>query len=180
MIDCEKVRNLRGDLGISQAELARATGINRTVLSGFETGQLVLKGDCERRMRDFFEHRGIELDKREAAKVLPTAQITAAQKEPVSTVAAKLPDKGLLAEYNWLERRIRELEDAPCKKGFIGSFMERDKTEREELAILQARWRIVVLALEGRTSAPRHTTHDTNTHGYALSVAYRELREKAQ
>ena len=178
MLDHEKVRNLRSDLGVSQAELARATGINRTVLSGFETGQLALKGDCERRMRDFFEHQGIELDRGKAPKALPKAQTT--QKQPVTAVATPQPDKRLLAEYNWLEVRIRKLEEAPCKKGFIDSFMERDKEEREELAILQARWRIVVLALQGRTSAALPALDDATKHSDALAIAYRELREKTQ
>ena len=178
MLDHEKVRNLRSDLGISQAELARATGINRTVLSGFETGQLALKGDCERRLLDFFEHQGIELDRKKAAKALPKPQ--AVQKQPASAVAAPQPDKRLLAEYNWLEARIRELEGASCRKGFIDSFMERDKEEREELAILQARWRVLVLALQGRASAALPASDDATTHSDVLAIAYRELREKTQ
>lgn len=62
MLDHDQIRKVRADLGISQAALAQATGINRTILSGFETGQLVLRDECARKLTDFFSARGVELE----------------------------------------------------------------------------------------------------------------------
>ena len=114
MMDREQIRKLRADLGVSQAALARATGINRTVLSGFETGQLMLKGDCARRLKDYFASRGIKLA------------------EPPQPPA---PDPKLLAELRCIEQRINEIEHADCDKGLFDTFMER---EREELLVADA------------------------------------------
>ena len=159
MMDREQIRKLRADLGVSQAALARATGINRTVLSGFETGQLTLKGDCARRLNDFFESRGVSV------AVRPTPG----------------PDPKVLAELRWIEQRISEIEYADCDKGFFDTFMdrEREREERQALLCYLTRWRVLKKALQGKARADAPVPKKPVTQADYLALAYLKLREKA-
>jgi len=156
MMDHERVRKARLDLGVSQAALARATGINRTVLSGFETGQLGLKGDCARRLIDFFEQRGISV-------VQPPPK----------------PDPTLIEELAWIEQRIAEIEQADCDKGFLEAFMEREREEREELLIYLARRRVLRRALKAHGRADVAVPEKPVTQADFLALEYLKLRKKA-
>ncbi len=158
MMDREQIRKLRADLGVSQAALARATGINRTVLSGFETGQLTLKGDCARRLNDFFESRGVSV------AVRPTPR----------------PDPKVLAELRWIKQRISEIEYADCEKGLFDTFMEREREEREELLVCLARWRVLMRALQGKARADAPVPKKPVTQADYLAREYLKLREKAR
>ena len=157
MMDREQIRKLRADLGVSQAALARATGINRTVLSGFETGQLTLKGDCARRLEDFFASRGIAI-----------------------ALRPQKPDPKLLAELRWIEQRIGEIERADCEKGFVGLFLEQGEKEREELFVFLARWRVLKKALLGKPRADAPVPKKPRTQADYLAREYLKLREKVQ
>ena len=156
-MDHEQIRKLRADLGVSQAALARATGINRTVLSGFETGQLTLKGDCARRLEDFFASRDIDI-----------------------AVQSPAPDAQLLAELRWIEQRISEIEYADCEKGLFDTFMEREREEREELLVCLARWRVLLRALQGKARADAPVPKKPVTQADYLALEYLPLREKPQ
>jgi len=157
MMDHEHIRNLRANLGISQAALARATGINRTVLSGFETGQLGLKGDCARRLIDFFEQRGI----------------TVVERRPV-------PDPTLVQEVEWIEQQIAEIEQSDHEKGFVGFFFEDGEAERQALLILYARRRVLQRALQGKGRADLSVPKKPVTQADYLALEYVKLRKKAQ
>ena len=158
MMDREQIRKLRADLGVSQAALARATGINRTVLSGVETGQLTLKGDCARRLNDFFESRGVSV------AVRPTPG----------------PDPKVLAELRWIEQRISEIEHADCEKGLFDTFMEREREERQELLCYLTRWRVLMRALQGKARADAPVPKKPVTQADYLAREYLKLREKVQ
>ena len=157
MMDHEQVCKLRADLGVSQAALARATGINRTVLSGFETGQLTLKGDCARRLEDFFASRDIDI-----------------------AVQSPAPDAQLLAELRWIEQRISEIEHADCDKGFFDTFMdrEREREERQALLCYLTRWRVLKRALQGKARADAPVPKKPVTQADYLALEYLKLRKK--
>jgi len=175
-MDHTEVRKLRTELGVSQAELARATGINRTILSGYETGQLTLEGDCARRLADFFAHQGVDRSQ------LERVSETSPQRRQGVAVAAQLSPETvetIRTELREIERQIRTLEQADCEKGFFDGFMERDKEEREALLTLLARWRVLVLTLEGHDRPVFNTSEKPVSHADALARAYLELRDKA-
>ncbi len=157
MMDHVQIRKLRADLGVSQAALARAAGINRTVLSGFETGQLTLKGDCARRLEDFFASRDIDIALRPPA-----------------------PDAQLLAELRWIEQRISEIEHADCDKGFFETFMEREREEREALLCYLTRWRVLMRARQGSARADAPVPKKPVTQADYLAFEYLKLRQKGR
>ena len=156
MMDHERVRKDRLELGISQAALARETGINRTVLSGFETEQLGLKGDCARRLIHFFEQRGVRI----------------VQPHPK-------PDPRVVEELEWIEQRIAEIEQADCEKGFLEAFMEREREEREELLVYLARRRVLRRALKTHDQADVAVPEKPVTQADYLALEYLKLRKKA-
>ncbi len=162
MMDHDLIRKLRSELGISQAALARATGIHRTILSAFETGQLILKGDFARRVRNFFASRG---------QPLP-----AQPKRPT-------PDPVVLDELRRIEQRIGEIECADCNKGFTGLFFEEGEKEREELFILLERRRILEKALQGKVRADAKVPKQPVSQADYLALEYlkfcRKLEKKA-
>lgn len=155
MMDHEQIRKQRLDLGISQAALARATGIHRTILSAYETGQLALKGDCARRLEDFFASRGVNV-----------------------SVRPPKPDPSLMEELQWIEGRIAEIEQADCDKGFAGLFMESAEKEREELLALLGRWRILNQTLRGKIRANRAVPKKPVSQSDFLAHEYLKLRRK--
>lgn len=155
MMDHEQIRKLRMDLGVSQAALARATGINRTILSAFETGQLALKGDCARRLEDFFASRGTSV-----------------------SVQAPRPDPSLLQELEWIEGRISEIEQADCDKGFAGFFVESGEKEREELFVLLGRWRVLKNRLQRNDRVNTVVPKKPVSQSDFLAHEYLKLRRK--
>lgn len=158
MMDHEHVRKYREDLGVSQAELARATGIHRTILSAFETGQLGFRGDCARRVRDFFASRG---------RPLP---------EPPKPVA---PDPAVLDELKWIDQRIDELARADCDKGITGFFLETGENEREALLILFARRHVLQKVLRGESRADAPVPKKPVTQADLLAREYLKLRRRS-
>lgn len=153
MMDHTQIRKLRDDLGVSQAALARATGINRTILSAFETGQLTLKGDCARRLSDFFADRGVRV-----------------------SVQPPKPDPALVTELHWIEARIDEIECADCEKGFLDAFFEQEREERDELLVLLERWRVLGMALQGRVRADMPLPEKPESQAEYLALEYQKLR----
>ena len=185
MMDHEQVSKLRADLGISQAELARATGINRTVLSGFETGQLTLEGDLARRLKDYFVHQGVELDEEEGM-IIPGSSKSARRSLPrpqTSSVVTEPPserDQALLAELQSVEQQIRELEPAHWDKDIFQALMGRGREEREALFALLGRWRLLVLMRQGKVGSDPPVLKEPVTHAELLALAYTELRDKGR
>lgn len=161
MLDHQQIRKQRMDLVVSQAALARATGINRTILSAFETGQLTLKGDCARRLEDFFASRGISV-----------------------TIQLPRPDPSLIEELRWIEGRISEIERADCDKGFAGLFMETGEREREELFVLLCRWRVLKNALQEKdrtnTAVPKKPVSQSDFLAHEYLKLRRKLAKKAR
>ena len=157
MMDHERVRKYRDELGVSQAELARATGIHRTIVSAFETGQLGFKGDCARRVRDFFASRG---------KPLP---------EPPKRPAL---DPSLVEELNWIDQRIDEIAESDCDKGFSGLFAESGEQEREALLVLFARRHLLQKALRGETDADAPVPKKPITQADYLAREYQKLKRR--
>lgn len=157
MMDHERIRKLRTELGVSQAELARATGIHRTILSAFETGQLGLKGDCARRIRDFFADRGMALP------------------EPPKPAA---PDLRVVNELKWIDWQIDELQSADCDKGITGLFLESGEQEREALLVLFARRHVLQKAIRGETRADAPIPKRPVTQADYLARAYLKLQRR--
>lgn len=158
MMDHERVRKYREDLGVSQAELARATGIHRTILSAFETGQLGFKGDCARRIRDFFASRG---------RPLP---------EPPKPSA---PDPGVLEELRWIDQRIDEISGSDCDKGFTGFLLETGEDERETLLTLFARRHVLQRVVRGEARADAPVPKKPVTQADYLAREYQKLRRRS-
>ena len=156
MMDHERVRKARLELGISQAALARETRINRTVLSGFETGQLGLKGDCAERLIEFFKQRGVSVIKQRPPR-----------------------DPKLVEELGWIERQIAAIEQSDHEKGFVGFFFEDGETERQALLALYARQRVLKRALQGKTRADVAASKKAVTQADFLALEYLKLRKKA-
>jgi len=155
MTDHEQIRKLRSDMGVSQAALARATGINRTILSAFETGQLILKGDCARRLSDYFANRGVRV-----------------------SVQPPRPDPALVAELRRIEAHIDEIECADCEKGFLDAFLEQEREERDELLVLLERRRVLEMALQGRVRADVPLPKKPESQAEYLALEYQKLRRK--
>ena len=84
----------------------------------------------------------------------------------------------LRAELRTIEQRVRELQNASIEKDFIDSFMERAKEEREELAVLTARWRVLVPELDGQPVPTTTMNGKPKTHAHAFARAYDELCEE--
>lgn len=158
MMDHERVRKYREDLGVSQAELARATGIHRTILSAFETGQLGFKGDCARRVRDFFASRGNPLP------------------EPPKPAA---PDPGVLGELRWIDQQIDEIAGSGCDKGLAGFFLETAENEREALLILFARRHVLQKVLRGEAQLDAPAPKKPVTQADYLAREYLKLRRRS-
>ena len=156
MMDHEQIRKLRRELGISQAELWRAAGIHRTILSACETGQLALQGDCARRLVEFFVSRGATVETAEPAG----------------------PDMALMGELERVEARIAEIEQSKIDKGFAGLFVVRSEQEREDLSAYLARWRVLVRAMSGKGQADAPILKKPVTHAEQLAYEYRKLRPK--
>jgi DNA-binding XRE family transcriptional regulator len=183
MMDHEQIRKLRIDLGLSQAEVARATGINRTILSGFETGQLALQGDCARRLIDFFSHQGIAVEDASRSGAV-TVDGTEAPRQLIlgnCVVAADLPAdvaQRLLAELHWVEQRIRQLEQADSALSFLGIFTEEDEAGQKALLALHARWRVLVLKLQGKDVPEPPKSKKPVTHAESVALAYLKMRNE--
>lgn len=155
MMDHKQIRKQRLDLGVSQATLAKATRIHRTILSAFETGQLVLKGDCAKRLEGFFASRGVSI-----------------------AVQPPRPDPSLIEELQWIEARIGEIEEGDCDKGFAGFFGESGEEEREELLVLLERWRILKETLKGKVPANTTPPKEPVSQSDFLAREYQKLRRK--
>ncbi len=190
MLDHDQIRKARADLGISQAALAQATGINRTILSGFETGQLSLGDDCARRLTDFFSDRGLDLDDIASRRDERPSRISGARPRLIDNfvVAPGLSSatvEGLLTEFHSVEQQIDRLEQAKCQKGLLGIFTEECERERQEMLVLNARWRCLVLKLQGRRvpeprSKNRRPINQAEWLGQEFSALLSENRRKSR
>lgn len=65
--------------------------------------------------------------------------------------------EGLLDELHSVARHIDKLEQAEYPKGLLGTFMEECEKERQEMLVLNARWRCLVFKLQGKRVPERRS-----------------------
>jgi predicted transcriptional regulator len=56
----EKIRNMRKELGVTQCELARRSGVSRFKIGMFEKGYYLLKGDDQRAIHKALKSLSLE------------------------------------------------------------------------------------------------------------------------
>lgn len=162
VLSADQCKAARAALGLSQAAVARATGINRSQLALFEVRRYVLEDERLRTLRHHFEAGGYTFDAVVGAQA--GHQPAQAGKQSQSVGDTKLVDgflvasgleqepvEGALAEIAGNDETIGRLAATPPRTGLwaAGTTKERDTVLR-----LMARNYLLVRGLQGRSVLP--------------------------
>ncbi len=166
MLDNNQVRKARDELGISQASLARQAGVNRTVLSSFETGQIALRDRVAEKLFHFFQAQGVELDDVEEA--IAKSAHARSDKLPrivdgilVAPALDREVVEDLFDELAKIENEIQMTESTECHRGLLGGFTSACDETFKRLLLLYARWRQTVVTLRGQSVDARTGKEDS-------------------
>lgn len=189
MLSGQQVAEARRRAGLSQATVARGAGINRTVLSAFETGQLVIGEAMERGVRSFFAERdetfsddpGAAGAAGEGASVTQQSAVTATELWLVDgkVIPSDMDDERIEAladELVDVQDRIAGLKDRECDGDFFigrnGSSGD-DRKCFDELKLLTARAHCLTESMQGRPTMETMTDDEwadsSDTVGNRLS-----------
>ncbi len=166
IISADQCKSARSTLGLSQAAVARATGINRTQLALFEVRRYVLEDERLRTLRAYFEAGGYQFARDAEAASAATAPATSSDRSANGHPDAKLldgfivasgldeaPVEDMLAEIANNDEAIVQLAALPGRTGFWGG--EPIAADRDTSLRLMARNYLLVRGLQGRDVFPR-------------------------
>lgn len=138
----DQSRAARRELAMSQKELIAETGVQAYKLKQFEAGNFRPDGATLKKLRDYFESKGVNFDEIDAhltsgAVATPTGDQTGKTgytnaPRPGFFISSDLPEaviEQLLAEMEASDDRIAELVKTSVKSGLMGGMT--DETERD-------------------------------------------------
>ena len=158
----EQSRAARTSLGLSQAFIARETGINRSQLALFEVGKYQLEKYKLLALRDCYLRLGYPLDGK-APSPVPVKPLPNPNSPPQHIIDGLLVGKGLTkeavegirAEIALNDASISEFAQKPFKRDWITD--EPITEERDAIFRLMARNYQLMRNLQGREPLPRQT-----------------------
>lgn len=175
----EEARDARSYVSLSQAKVARATGLSRTKIALFEVGKYILDDEGREALRSFYAAQGYEFGsdapKRGTRDVnVPEAATTAAIESSVRLVDGfAIPPAAeadaveeALAEVAENEQKIEELATHVARVGWFSE--EPDMAYRDEIVRLMARSYWLIRRTQGAellTRAGESSPDSAPTHG---------------
>src|SRR6266849_4832059 len=140
VLTAQQAKSARNAAHLSQGKVAIDLGINRSYLSLFESGKYVLDDSTLTQLRDYYQHRGVNLDgalgAQESPKILPAS---ASSDGPRLRDGFLLPDTTdddeadvLLTEYAENREKISALCAEDLTKGFLNSLLGVDDYDAAE------------------------------------------------
>ncbi|MGE3480454.1 MAG: helix-turn-helix domain-containing protein [Gammaproteobacteria bacterium] len=152
-------------LGLSQSKVARATGINRSTLSMFESSKYLLEDRALRELRNFYQGQGYPFEEKAAeislpaAPTAPKAAIPPVFLEPdrapvmdgfvIPTGIALEEVENALDEVHANDQAIAEIVAQPVKRNW---FTDEFPAEATDKAVkLMARNYLLIRQLQGHT-----------------------------
>lgn len=155
----------RETLNLSQALVARETGMNRSYLSQFESGRRILEDRWQRKLRDHYVSMGWEQNRRQADSESPVGPapcpgITIRDGFVIAETAAEDDLDGLLDEYHECTRLTDELGQAKLKRGFFDDLDEEGAlAQAKQYFVLTARLHAIVRELHGQLESGQRENH---------------------
>lgn len=180
-----QARNARSHLGLSQAKVAKATGISRTKLALFEVGKYILDDATLRALRDFYGEQGYDFgptpakdfgsheranrEKAPAVPEEPAMRIVDGFAVPPGSEPEEI--EAALAELTENDQKIEDLATQASRVGWFSD--EPDTAGRDEILRLMARNYHLIRRVQGADllrSTAEYSAEAKPTHG-ALAAA---------
>lgn len=178
-----EARLAREHVGLSQAKVARATGISRTKLALFEVEKYLLDDATLTALRAYYEDGGYRFKPVEEGQAMDTPHCADGPTGRVDAMGFRLVDgfavpagigsdeaEELLAELNKNDARIEALASESAKVDWWSDVP--DKEGRDEIVRLMARNYLLTRRLQGDAvfGTASRSNGETPTHG-TLAVA---------